>query len=111
MHVGDESGSYVITLVTERTQQASESIFALLDSKSAKSLRLHHSESDLWVTDVNGVYVGRCPKGHPATKPQTGRLEIGGFDVIGNADEPTRPNLIIEVRTVHSDDSSGEAVC
>lgn len=111
MQVGGGSGvTQHVTMVTDREKRASESIFALVDSKDATSLRLQHSESELWVTDAEGVVVGRFPKGHPLTKPQTEVLEIVGFEVIGNANDPTRPNLIIEIRTVSRDDNSGAFV-
>lgn len=111
MHVGGGSGvTQFVTMVTDREKRASESIFALVDSKDATSLRLQHSASELWVTDSEGVVLGRFPKGHPLTKPQTNPLQIVGFEVIGNADDPTRPNLIIEIRTVSRDDDNGAIV-
>lgn len=111
MHVGGSSdGTYFVTMVTDRDKRASESIFALVDSRDATSLRLQHSESELWVTDSKGVVLGKFPKGHPLTKPQTCALEIVGFEVIGNANDPTRPNLIIEIRTVSRDDDNGAIV-
>lgn len=111
MHVGGSSGvTQFVTMVTDREQRASESIFALVDSRDASSLRLQHSESELWVTDSEGVVLGRFPKGHPLTKPQTCALEIVGYEVIGNANDPTRPNLMVEIRTVGRDDDNGAIV-
>lgn len=111
MHVGGSSGvTQFVTMVTDREKQASESIFALVDSRDATSLRLQHSESELWVTDAEGVVLGRFPKGHPLTKPQTCSMQIVGFEVIGNANDPTRPNLMIEIRTVSRDDDNGAIV-
>lgn len=108
MRVGGGVGdTQLVTMVADRGKRASESIFALLDAGDASGLRLLQSLDELAVTDVAGVVLGRFPKGHPLTKPQTARLEIVGFEVLGNADEPTRPNLMVEIRTVQRDDDCG----
>lgn len=108
MHSGDGSARHIVTLIAERTREASDSIFTLVENRDASLLRLHQSGATLFVTDAVGVVLGRFPKGHPLTRPLTDRLEISGFDIIGNASDPTRPNLMIEVRTASRDgDYSG----
>lgn len=105
MHASDEKAEiHSVTMVTERTRKASEAIFALLDEDQVNGLRLHQADISLCVIDKNGVEIGRFPSGHPLSKPQTRQMTITGFELIGNADDPTSPNLIINVRIASDSD-------